>query len=51
MVLDSQLLTKVFERVIVKLFTIVKDEDPRDPELEDDVLLDEATDIFLRDSC
>ena len=51
MVFDSQLMTKVSERIIVKLSAIVKDEDPRDPKLANDALPNEATDILHRDGC
>ena len=51
MVLDPQLLAKVFEYVVVELFSIVRDEDPRNPKSANDVLPDEATNIFLHDGC
>ena len=51
MVLVPQLLAKVSECIVVKLFAIVRDEDPRNPESVDDALLDEVTNIFLRDGC
>ena len=46
-----QLITKVFECIIVQLFSIVRDEDPRDPKPTYDTFLEEAMDILLRDSC
>ena len=51
MVLVPQLIVEVSECIVVKLFAIVKDEDPRDPKLADDALLDEVTDILLYDGC
>ena len=51
MVLVPQLLAKVSECIVVKLFAIVRDEDPRNPESVNDALLDEVTNIFLRDGC
>ena len=51
MVFDSQLIAKVFECIIVKQFTIVRDEDPRDPKLVNDALPDEAINILLCDDC
>jgi len=45
------LLAKVSECIIVELFAIVRGEDPRNLESADDILLDEATDIFLCDAC
>lgn len=34
-----------------RIVFIVRDEDPRNPELADDALLDEATNIFLCNGC
>ena len=51
MVFDSQLIAKVSKCIIVELFTIVRDEDPRDPKSVDDALLEEATNILLHDDC
>jgi len=51
MVFDSQLITKVSERIVVKLSTIFRDEDPRDPKLVNDALPDEATNILHHDGC
>ena len=51
MVLNPQLIAKVSKRIVVELFAIVKDEDPRDPKLTDDALPDEATKFFLHDGC
>ena len=50
-VLYSQLLAKVSEHVIVKLLSIIRDDDLRNFESADDALPNEATDIFLRDGC
>lgn len=47
MVLDPQLLTKVSKCVVVKLFTIVRDKDPRDHESINDALPNKATGILL----
>ena len=51
MVFDPQLLAKVSKCIVVELFAIVRDEDPRNLELADDALPDEAMDIFLHDGC
>ena len=50
MVLNPQLLAKISERVIVKLFSIVKDEDPGDSEAVNDTFPDEVSNIFLCNS-
>ena len=43
MVLNPQLIAKVSECIIVELFAIVRDEDPRDPKLADDNIPNDAT--------
>ena len=45
------MLVKVSERVVIKLLSIIKDEDLRNSELIDDALPKKVTDIFLRDGC
>ena len=40
MVFYSQLIAKVFKCIVVKLFAIVRDKDPRDPKLANDALPD-----------
>ena len=47
MILDPQLLAKIFECVIVELLSIVRDEDPGDFKVANDALLDEVLDIFF----
>ena len=47
MVLNPQLLAKISECIIVKLFSIVKDEDPGDSEAANDTFPDEVSNIFL----
>ena len=49
MVLHPQLLAKVSECVIVKLFSIVRDEDLRNSELVDDAFPNKVT--VLQDGC
>jgi len=44
------LLAKISEPVIVEFLSIVRDEDPGDPEVANDTFLDETSDIFLCDS-
>ena len=51
MVFDPQLIAKVFERIVVELFAIIRNEDLRDPKSVDDALLDEVIDILLHDGC
>ena len=51
MVFDPQLIAKVFERIVVELFAIIRNEDLRDPRSVDDALLDEVIDILLHDGC
>ena len=46
-----QLITKVSKCIIVELFSIVRDKDPRDPKPTYDTFLEEAMDILLRDGC
>lgn len=50
MILDSQLLAKISECIIVELLSIVRDDDLRDSEAANDALSDEVSDIFLCDS-
>ena len=50
MVLDPQLLAEIFECVIVKLLSIVRDEDLGDFEAANDAFPNEALNIFLYDS-
>ena len=47
MILDPQLLAKIFECVIVELLSIVRDEDPGDFKVANDAHLDEVLDIFF----
>ena len=49
-VLDPQLLAEIFECVIVKLLSIVRDEDLGDFEAANDAFPNEALNIFLYDS-
>ena len=51
MVLYSQLLAKVSERVVIELLSIIRDEDLRNSKSIKDAFLNEATDIFLHDGC
>ena len=51
MVFDSQLIAKVSKRIVVELFAIVRDMDPKDPKSANDAFPDKATDILHRDSC
>ena len=51
MVFYPQLIAKVSKCIVVELFAIVRDKDLRDPKLADDALLDEVTDILLRNGC
>ena len=51
MVLDLQLLAKVFEHVVVELLSIIRDKDPGNSESANDALPNEATNIFLCDGC
>ena len=50
MILDPQLLAKIFDCVIVELLSIVRDEDPGDFKVTNDALLDEVLDIFFCDN-
>ena len=50
MVFDSQLLTEVPICVVVKLFSIVEDEDSRNAKAANNVLPNEASDILLSDN-
>lgn len=45
------MIAKVSERIIVKLFAIVRDEDPKDPKSTNDALPNKATKILLHDGC
>ena len=50
MVLDPQLLAEVSKCVIIKLLSIVRDEDPRDSETANDPFPDKAPDVLLCNS-
>ena len=50
MVLDPQLLAKVFECIVAELFSIIKD-NPKNPKSANDALPNVATEIFLLDGC
>ena len=50
MILDPQLLAKIFECDIVESLSIVRNEDPKDFEATNDASPDEATDILFCDS-
>ena len=50
MVLDPKLLVEIFECVVVKLLSIVKDKDLRDLKAVNDTFPNEVSDIFLHDS-
>ena len=50
MVLDPKLLVEIFECVVVKLLSIVKDEDLRDLKAVNDTFPNEVLDIFLHDN-
>ena len=50
MVLNSQLLAKVLEHIVVELLAIVRDKDLRDSEMANDALPNEALNISLCDS-
>ena len=45
-----QLLIEIFERVIIKLLSIIKGKDSRDAKVANNVFPDEASDILLYDS-
>ena len=47
MIFYPQLRAKILEGVIIELFPVVLDQDPRDPILVDDVPPDKASYIFL----
>ena len=47
MVFYPQLLAEISECVVVELYPIVRDKDSGNFEVADDVLLDEASDVFL----
>ena len=49
MVLDPQLLAKISECFIIKLLSIIKDKDFRDPKAIDNAFLDEASYVLLGD--
>ena len=44
-------MTKIFEFVIIKLLSVIRDDDPWNAEPTNDVSLDETLDFCLRDSC
>ena len=50
MFLDPQLLAEVSKCVIIKMLSIVRDEDPRDSEVANDAFLDKALDVLLCNS-
>ena len=50
MFLDPQLLAEVSKCVIIKLLSIVRDEDPRDSKVANDAFLDKALDVLLCNS-
>ena len=50
MILDSSLAKKIFEFGIIKLSSIIQDDDPWNVEPTNDVSLDEALDFCLCDS-
>ena len=49
MILDPQLLVEISECVIIKLFSNIRDEDYRDAEAANDIVLDETANISPRD--
>ena len=50
MVFNSQLLADIPECIIVKLLSIIKDEDSKDSEVANDAFPDEVLDIFSCDN-
>ena len=50
MILGPQLFAKISKCVIIKLLSIVRDEDPRDSEVANDAFLDKALDVLLCNS-
>ena len=44
-------MTEIFEFEIIKLSSVILDDDPWNAEATNDVSLDEALDFYLRDSC
>ena len=48
-IFDPQLLAEIFERVVIKLFSIIRDEDSRDAKMTNDIFLDETINIPPRD--
>ena len=49
MILDPQLLVEIFERVVIELFSIIRDEDSRDAKVTNDIFLDKTINIPPRD--
>ena len=49
MIFNPQLRAKILEGVVVELFPVVWNQDPRDPIPADDVPLDKVSHILLRD--
>lgn len=49
MVFDSQLLAKVFDRILVKLFVIVRNEDSRDTKVANNAFPNEVSNMFPHD--
>lgn len=47
MVLDPQLLTEIYECVVVGLLSIIKDEDPRDSKVANDAFRDSGLRFYL----
>ena len=50
MILDPQLLTEIPECVVIELFSIVRNENPRDVEMVNNTLPDEIVNVLLCDS-
>ena len=50
MILDPQLLTEIPECVVIELFSIVRNENPRDAEMVNGTLPDEIVNVLLYDS-
>lgn len=49
MVFDSQLLAKVFDHILVKLFVIVRNEDSRDTKVANNAFPNEVSNMFPHD--
>ena len=49
MILDPQLLAEIFKRVVIELFSIIRDEDSRDAKATNHIFLDETINIPPRD--